>query len=114
MSKPAQVIVADSALPEASKGDRLPLEPPRRSLYRKYEGSILGGLAVCAAIGIWEAFWSAGKISPLFFTGPSAVVKRFAEEWTQGRLKSDMAYSGTNFLIGVGLAIAAGVALGVI
>ena len=36
------------------------------------------------------------------------------EEWTDGRLKSDMVYSGTNFAIGVGLAIVSGVACGVI
>ena len=85
-----------------------------RSFYQKYEGLILGGTAVVLAIAIWQAFWSSGKISPLFFTGPSSVVARFGEEWTHGRLKSDMAYSGTNFVIGVGLAIAAGVVLGVI
>jgi NitT/TauT family transport system permease protein len=42
------------------------------------------------------------------------VVKRFIEEWNEGRLKQDMAYSGTNFVIGVGMAIASGVVLGVI
>ena len=85
-----------------------------RTFYQKYEGLILGGTAVVLAIAIWQAFWSSGKISPLFFTGPSSVVARFGEEWTHGRLKSDMAYSGTNFVIGVGLAIAAGVVLGVV
>jgi NitT/TauT family transport system permease protein len=61
-----------------------------------------------------EWLWEAGKISPLFFTGPSQVVQRFCAEWTEGRLKQDMLYSGRNFAIGVGLAIAAGVVLGVI
>ena len=69
---------------------------------------ILGGTAVVMALAVWQALWSAGTISPLFFTGPSAVVKRFVEEWTDGRLKQDMAYSGTNFVIGVGLAIVVG------
>jgi ABC-type nitrate/sulfonate/bicarbonate transport system permease component len=85
-----------------------------RSFYQKHEGLILGGTAVVLAIAVWQAIWSSGRISPLFFTGPSAVVTRFREEWTHGRLKQDMIYSGTNFLIGVGLAIAAGVVLGVI
>jgi NitT/TauT family transport system permease protein len=75
---------------------------------------ILGGAAVVVALSIWQALWSAGSISPLFFTGPSSIVTRFAEEWTDGRLKSDMAYSGTNFAIGVGLAIVSGVVLGVL
>jgi ABC-type nitrate/sulfonate/bicarbonate transport system permease component len=85
-----------------------------RSFYQKHEALILGGAAVLLAVALWQAIWSAGKISPLFFTGPSTVVSRFWEEWTRGRLKQDMAYSGTNFVIGVGLAIAAGVVLGVI
>jgi ABC-type nitrate/sulfonate/bicarbonate transport system permease component len=86
----------------------------RRSFYQKHEALILGGAAVLLAIALWQAIWSAGKISPLFFTGPSTVVARFWEEWTNGRLKQDLVYSGTNFVIGVGLAIAAGVVLGVI
>ena len=85
-----------------------------RTFYQKHESLILGGAAVLLAVALWQAIWSAGKISPLFFTGPSTVASRFWEEWTRGRLKQDMAYSGTNFVIGVGLAIAAGVVLGVI
>ena len=37
----------------------------------------------------WEWAWSAGRISPLFFTSPSAVVNRFQIEWTEGRLKQE-------------------------
>src|ERR1051325_10995696 len=88
-------------------------ERPRRSFYERHEAVILGATAVVIALAIWQWTWSAGKISPLFFTGPSAVVKRFLEEWTMGRLKEDLAYSGTNFVIGVGMAIAAGVVTGV-
>jgi NitT/TauT family transport system permease protein len=90
------------------------LPPPRRTFYQRYERAIVGGISVALALAIWEAFWSAGKISPLFFTGPSQVLTRFTEEWNGGRLKQDMVYSGTNFLIGVGMAIASGVVLGVI
>jgi ABC-type nitrate/sulfonate/bicarbonate transport system permease component len=90
------------------------LERPRRGFYQKHERLIVGGASVVVAIALWEALWESGKISPLFFTGPSSVVKRFGEEWTQGRLKQDMAYSGLNFVIGVGLAIVSGVVLGVI
>jgi len=89
-------------------------ERPSRSFYQKHERLILGGTSALVALAAWQLLWSSGRISPLFFTGPSAVVKRFGEEWTHGRLKSDMVYSGTNFAIGVGLAIAAGVVLGII
>jgi len=89
-------------------------ERPHRSFYERHEAGILGGIALVIALAAWQALWSAGKISPLFFTGPSQVAYRFVEEWTKGRLKQDMIYSGTNFVIGVGLAIAVGVITGVI
>ena len=85
-----------------------------RTFYQKHESLILGGAAVLLAVALWQAIWSSGRISPLFFTGPSTVLMRFVEEWTHGRLKQDLAYSGTNFVIGVGLAIATGVVLGVV
>lgn len=99
-------------MPFVDERDRL--APPHRSLYRRYESAIVGGLAVVVAMVVWEAFWQAGMISPLFFTGPSQVVTRFQEEWTQGRLKADMLYSGRNFVIGVGMAIASGVVAGIV
>jgi ABC-type nitrate/sulfonate/bicarbonate transport system permease component len=86
----------------------------RRSFYQRYERLILGGGAVVVALVAWQVLWTSGKISPLFFTGPSQVVTRFIAEWTTGRLKQDMAYSGLNFVIGVGLAITVGVVFGVL
>lgn len=88
--------------------------PRRRSFYERNERLILGGTAVLVALGAWQAAWSAQMISPLFFTGPSAVLTRFGAEWTEGHLKQDLAYSGWNFVIGLALAIAAGVVLGVL
>jgi NitT/TauT family transport system permease protein len=90
------------------------LERPRRSFYEKHEPLIIGGISVTVALAVWQGLWSAGKISPLFLTGPSAVVNRAIEEWTRGSLKSDLAYSGLNFVIGVGLAIGTGVVTGVV
>jgi ABC-type nitrate/sulfonate/bicarbonate transport system permease component len=96
-----------------SEGTEL-VERPQRSFYERHEAAILGGVALVVALATWQAFWAAGKISPLFFTGPSTVAHRFVEEWTKGRLRQDMIYSGTNFAIGVGLAITTGVVLGVV
>jgi len=90
------------------------LQRPRRSFYERYEAIILGGISVAIVLALWQWAWTAGKISPLFFTGPSQIYTRFIEEWTMGRLKADMAYSGTNFVIGVGMAIGAGVVMGVV
>ena len=51
----------------------------KQGFYRRHEALILGGTAVLLAIAAWQALWSSGRISPLFFTGPSAVVSRFVE-----------------------------------
>jgi ABC-type nitrate/sulfonate/bicarbonate transport system permease component len=87
---------------------------PKQSFYQQNEALILGGTAVAITIAIWQALWSAGKISPLFLSGPSAIAKQFVYGLRQGTLLSDMAYSGTNFAIGFALALVAGVVLGVI
>jgi ABC-type nitrate/sulfonate/bicarbonate transport system permease component len=87
---------------------------PRQSFYRKYEGIILGGSAVVLVVGVWQAVWSyTDWISPLFFSGPSAIAKGFWTSLTQGNLLADLAFSGKNFAIGFSLALVAGVVLGV-
>jgi NitT/TauT family transport system permease protein len=88
--------------------------PPQRSFYKRHESVILGGGAVLFTLAVWQAFWSAGKISPLFFSGPSAIVQRFGDEVMHGRLRSDMRYSGLNFVLGFAMALVLGVVLGVI
>jgi NitT/TauT family transport system permease protein len=90
--------------------------PRRRSFYERNERLILGGAAVLVALGAWQWAWSAKLISPLFFTGPSEVVARFIEDWTStdGHLKADLLFSGRNFVIGLGIAIAVGVVFGVL
>ena len=87
---------------------------PNQTFYQKHEALILGGSAVLIALAVWEAFWSTGRISPLFFSGPSAIAKQFAYTWTKGNLKSDLLYSGTNFVLGFAGALVLGVVLGVI
>lgn len=87
---------------------------PKSNFYERHEALILGGSAVALTLGVWQALWSAGKISPLFLSGPSAIAKQFVFGLRQGTLLSDMAYSGTNFLVGFALALVAGVVLGVL
>ena len=87
---------------------------PKVSFYKKHESFILGGSAVVATLGIWQAFWSAGKISPLFMSGPSAIAARFWEGLLHGTLLADLRYSGQNFIIGFALAALGGVLLGVV
>ena len=87
---------------------------PRKSFYKKHESFILGGSAVLLTLIVWQIAWSAGWISPLFLSGPSAIAKRFQEDLLHGNLLSDLAYSGKNFVIGFVLAAVLGVVLGVI
>lgn len=91
-----------------------PSKRPTKSFYKKNESLILGGTAVTITIAIWQAFWAAGMISPLFMSGPSAIAKRFWTDLLHGALLSDFLYSGKNFIIGFALAVVAGVVLGVI
>jgi ABC-type nitrate/sulfonate/bicarbonate transport system permease component len=87
---------------------------PRQSFYRKHEAIILGGSAVVIVVGVWQAIWSyTDWISPLFFSGPSAIARGFWTSLTQGNLLADLAFSGKNFAIGFSLALVAGVVLGV-
>jgi NitT/TauT family transport system permease protein len=86
----------------------------RRSFYHQHEAVILGGTAVLVTLAIWQAFWSAGRISPLFMSGPSAIARQFYESSVRGTLLSDIAYSGRNFAVGFAMALIAGVVLGVI
>ena len=87
---------------------------PSKTFYQKHEALILGGSAVAITIAIWQALWATGKISPLFLSGPSAIVKQFRYGLTQGTLLDDMRYSGTNFAIGFALALVGGVTFGIV
>lgn len=86
----------------------------KESFYQRYEGLILGGLAVAAVIGFWEYAWSRQWISPLFFSGPSAIAKQFWYLLTEENLVNDMLFSGQNFAAGLSIAIVSGVVVGVV
>jgi ABC-type nitrate/sulfonate/bicarbonate transport system permease component len=86
----------------------------RDTFYTKYEGLLLGGSAVILVLAFWEYAWKKQWVTPLFFSGPSEIAKRFRYLLTEGSLLSDMAFSGKNFVLGLMLAIVSGVILGVI
>jgi ABC-type nitrate/sulfonate/bicarbonate transport system permease component len=86
----------------------------RESLYTRYEGLILGTISVAFVLGLWEYAWKKEWVTPLFFSGPSAIAEEFYRMLTQDTLLADMAFSGKNFAIGLSLAIAAGVVLGIV
>jgi len=87
---------------------------PHKTFYRKHESSILGYGVLLITLIVWQALWSAHKLSPLFMSGPSAIATRFWDDLLHGHLVQDFAYSGKNFVIGFVLAAASGVVLGVL
>jgi NitT/TauT family transport system permease protein len=107
-----QVLEQESA-PDSAGSEELQGQP-KRSFYKRNEALILGGSAVILTLAIWQGFWSAGKISPLFFSGPSAIAARFWDAAAHGQLLSDLKYSSTNFAIGFVLAAIAGIVMGVL
>jgi NitT/TauT family transport system permease protein len=86
----------------------------RQSFYERHEGLILGGAAVLALLAFWEYIWIRRWVSPLFFSGPSAIAKQFWHLLTEGSLRTDILFSGKNFVVGLALATVAGVVLGVL
>ena len=87
---------------------------PPLSFYRRNTGLVLGTVTVIVVMILWELIWQSGRISPLFFSGPSAVAQRFVHELVNGNLLSDIAYSGRNFLVGFSLACLVAIPLGVL
>ncbi|HET9942895.1 MAG TPA: ABC transporter permease [Terriglobia bacterium] len=86
----------------------------QQSFYQRHEGLILGGTAVLLVVALWEYVWIKDLVSPLFFSGPSAIAKQFWYLLTEGSLRSDILFSGKNFIAGVSMATLGGVVLGVV
>ncbi len=86
----------------------------RDSAYFRREPLLYGSLAVASLLVLWESCWQLGWISPLFFSGPSAVAIRFVDLATNGTLIHDAIYTGKNFFTGFFLAFVVAVPLGVV
>jgi ABC-type nitrate/sulfonate/bicarbonate transport system permease component len=85
----------------------------RRSAFAKREPLIYGTVAVVCLLICWEIFWQLGAISPLFFSGPSAVAIDFVNLAMNGNLAAEVIYTGKNFLVGFFIAVIIAVPLGV-
>src|SRR3989442_204366 len=86
----------------------------RTSFAKRHEGLWIGSASLAVLITVWEMAWRADLISPLFFSGPSAIAVKFAELLASGKLLSALMYTGGNFLVGFALAIAVGVPFGIL
>lgn len=91
-----------------------PVRPRRTSFWREHEGPLLASLAIGCVILVWQLAWSLGWISPLFFSGPSAIAGKFIELVASGELQSNALFSGRSFLAGFVLAVLFGVPMGIL
>jgi len=101
----------------ATVAQPLPVNRPavrKIGFYKRNEAAILGLSTLAALIAIWEFCWQMGWISPLFFSGPSAIARKFVELCANGQLAGNALYSGKNYLIGLVLAFVIGVPLGIL
>jgi NitT/TauT family transport system permease protein len=94
--------------------DRIP-ERPTESLYQRNEGVIVGTLSVTLVLTVWQAAWMAGRIDPLFFSGPSAIFVRLWDGlFGSGDMLEHIAFSAQNFATGFGLAALVAIPLGIL
>jgi ABC-type nitrate/sulfonate/bicarbonate transport system permease component len=100
--------VSSAVLPQTERAPRR-----AKSFAQRHEGFWIGSASLAILLAVWEAAWQAGMISPLFFSGPSAVAVKFVELVGNGKLASALAYTGSNFIVGFALAIAVGVPFGI-
>ena len=91
----------------------VPRPPRRQSFYLRHEPTILAAAGIFVVLAIWQFCWSMGWISPLFFSGPSAIAQRFVELLASGDLQRNALYSGKSFLIGFICAVVFGVPVGI-
>ncbi|MBN9429222.1 MAG: ABC transporter permease [Burkholderiales bacterium] len=105
-----------SAAPLSSASDNAGAVPPprRATFYHRHESLLLGSACLLVVLAIWQLCWSMGWISPLFFSGPSAIASKFVELTASGELQSNALFSGRNFLIGFVLAVVISVPLGIV
>lgn len=86
----------------------------RQSFYERHEGLILGGGAALVVLAVWQFVWYKQWVTPLFFSGPKAIVEQFWFLLNKGTLKEDMLFSGKNFILGLSAAAITGIVFGVL
>ncbi len=92
-----------------------PARKPRHvGFVQRHEGTLLAASGILVVLVVWQLAWSLGWISPLFFSGPSAIALKFVELMQSGELQTNALFSGRNFLAGFVLAVVVGVPLGIV
>jgi len=98
----------------ASGVKREALIRPTKSFYQRNDTLIIGIISVVVVLIVWEIAWLAGRIDPLFFSGPSAIIERL---WsglvTRGDMIPHIIFSAQNFAAGFSLAAIIAIPLGI-
>ncbi len=90
---------------------------PARSLWRRVEPAALGTFSIVVLLLVWQFVPYFVPLKPgtkLFFTVPSAVAVTLWQMIVTGSLWEPLGVSATAFAIGLGLAILAGLPLGIL
>ncbi len=86
-------------------------------LYKWYlnnERSILGGLSVFIFLAAWEVVSQTGMVKPIFISSPTGILRTAYALFASGEIYHDLFVSGTEFVLGFGLAIVFGIPLGLL
>src|SRR5215467_15091370 len=92
---------------EAPDGRAHPAE-----LGRAHERLIIGGGTLLAILLFWEGLARSGLVDPLFISSPTRVAQAGWGLLQNSDFWNDLSISGTEFLLGYGLAIAVAIPLG--
>jgi NitT/TauT family transport system permease protein len=108
-------ITATSSTREPQTGAPAPVRiPGQPSALRRYEGVLVGALAVAIFVGIWQfVSWPSHRLMPeLFLPGPVDIASAFGAYVAKGQIWNDLWVSGQELVLGFVLAIIVGLPLG--
>jgi len=80
--------------------------------YLRHERGIIGGGTLLFVLLVWQFIAFSGLVDPLFISSPSLVVRAGYGLFVEGEIWRHLRVSGTEFLLGYGLAALVGIPLG--
>ncbi len=91
--------------------------PPARSLWQRVEPAALGAMSIVALLLVWEflpRLVSMKEGTKLFFAVPSQIAGTLWQMFATGSIWAPLGVSATAFAIGLGIAIAVGLPVGIL